>query len=107
MQALAPPPVDQARQGLEQTGHPLDFVQDDQLFVMRRQIQLGVGKLRAVGIGFEVEVKRVALIAKLLCQRGLDHQTRPQEGNGGAVVQQVVQGGGEGAINHHPCNRGY
>jgi hypothetical protein len=87
--AAAPPPagVDQPSQALEELRRALDLVEDDELVVVLREVELGLGKLGAIGLGLEVEIDRRALSGDLERQRGLASLTRAEERNRRDFVQ--------------------
>ena len=56
--AVPPSRVDEPAQALEELRCALDFVEDDELVLVLRQVELGLGELGAVGFRLEIEIDR-------------------------------------------------
>ena len=53
---MAPSPVDEAAQFLEQPGHALNLIQNHELVFVYRQVERWIGQLCPVRVRFEVEI---------------------------------------------------
>ena len=61
--SLPPAGVDEPPQAAEELWRALDLVEDHELVRVLRQVQLGLGQLRQVGLGLEVEIDRRPVLA--------------------------------------------
>lgn len=95
-------PVYETTQVLEQARQPMDLIEYDQLVLVLGEIELRLSKLGAVRVGLEVEIDRGALFAYGERKRRLADLPRPDESDGGHVVEQFVEVGFYTALDH-PC----
>ncbi len=72
-------PIDEAAQDRKQPRCAVDFVEDDEPIQAVGQVQLGLGELGAILLGFEVQVERVPLFGQRQGQRGLARLARAEE----------------------------
>jgi hypothetical protein len=100
---LPPSPIDNAPQPLKELGHPLYFIQDDQLALVVRQVVDGAGKLGAFVLVLKIQINRGLPCADLQSQRGLSGLARPQQDDRWRMAKQVTQPGTE-ASRQHLCN---
>ena len=68
--ALPPPRIDQAAQRFEESGHVLNFIEDDESIHERREIQCRFGELGAIFTLLKVDVDRGRLSSDGECERG-------------------------------------
>src|SRR5919106_1339576 len=106
---LAPPAppsgVDKPSQVPEELRHALDLVEDDELVLVSRQIELRLGELGPIGFGLEIEIDRRPRLGDFERQRSLARLTRPQQRRRRGFGQGSSERGEEPAGNH-PCNYG-
>lgn len=74
--------IDQAAQFLEELGHTMNLVKNDETFLVVLKEQRRVGQLAAIGPRLEVEVQRFLVFADLEGKRRFSHLSGPDEGNG-------------------------
>ena len=103
--AAPPSRVDEPAQALEELRRALDLVEDDELVLVLRQVELGLGELGAVGLGLEIEIDRRPGCGHLQRQRCLAHLARPQQRHGRGLGQGTGERGEQVTGNHH-CNYG-
>ena len=103
--SLATTRVNQSTEYLEEIGKAVHLVEDDELILMFGQIKLGFGKLRAIGVGFQIKVNRKPRLGDLKRERCLSHLSRPDQGNGRRFLQPFRQFCIDSPTNH-PSNYG-
>jgi hypothetical protein len=79
------------------------LVQNDQAAEMVIEVELGLGQLRAVTLGFEVQVQRPLSLSQGQGQRRLAHLTRACQHDGGDLGEALPQLRGQLSWNHI-CN---
>jgi hypothetical protein len=97
--------VDEAAEHAEELRGALDLIEDDELVVVLREIELRLGQLRAVAFGFEIEVEGRPILGDLESQRGLAGLSRTEQRHG----RRFCEGGAEVCQEEpvdHPCNYG-
>ena len=92
-------------QAPEELWGALDLVEDDELVLVLREIELRLGELGPVGFGLEIEIDRRPRSGHLERQRGLARLTRPQQCHRRDFGQDG-RGRGEEPAGDHPCNYG-
>src|ERR1035438_4650397 len=79
--------VDETAQRLEQLGHAVNLVEDDEAVLIGPQEKRRIAELLAVLAGFKIEVKCARLLGDGMRERRLANLPGPQEGYGGLTVQ--------------------
>lgn len=90
--ACAPTLVDDAPQRREESGGPVDFVEDDQTVGVALAVVLDVGQLREVAGAFQIEVGGASSLGDLEGQRRLAHLADAGEDDRRRPVQQPLDG---------------
>ena len=75
---LAAGAVDEAAQHREEAGRPMDLVQDHQPIGLPGQVQLRLGQLGPVGLGFQIQVEGTKGVPDLKGQGRLARLTRSE-----------------------------
>ena len=102
----APPAgIDEPAQMPEELRRALDLVEDDELVLVLRQVERGLGQLGPVGFGLEIEIDRRPRLGHFERQRGLAYLTRPQERHRRGFSQARGERRQQ-AAGKHPCNCG-
>ena len=98
--------VYQAPQALEELGNALDFIENNQLVFMLREIEFRLGQLGAIRRRFQIEIDRGAFLRHGQRQCGLAHLAWSKQrncrrfGQRSPKIFQLV-------TDYHPCNYGY
>jgi hypothetical protein len=91
--ASTPAPVDEAAQGLEDSGCAVDLVENDEALLVPGEVLFRVGQLGAVGLLLEVEVDRGALLGEVESQGRLADLARPEQCHCRKLVDELSEFG--------------
>ncbi len=81
----------------------MNLIQNHEPIQMLAQIQLGLGKLRPVSFGFQIEIESIAELLHLHGQSRLPCLPRPEQRNR-RKHRQVIQKRSKFNPRNHPCN---
>ena len=93
-------PVDDPPDGFEETGHPVDLVEDHQPVRVALTVFLNVRELRAVTRPLQVQVGGTLPAGEFECDGRLAHLARACQHDGGRARQQVLDSGPRFAGDH-------